>query len=155
MINKKVLYNLYLDESGSISSKDSKEKSTFFVVGGYLTKDVLDMNWNNNLVQFFETLKKNFHSVPDDKIIHRTKCKEINNILCQNITIRLFEHIIEANNENRFVYIYEDKPDDINSTEYYYINLVSILVIKTLFTLIKESNKNTTIELNVIKIWNN
>ena len=145
-----VVFNLYLDETGNINA-DKKEKEKIFAIGGYFIRGIDLSDWyqenynkldelNNKYFQndsrySYENNKKNANVLM--KVYHRNK---IDKNLKKEITEEAFNFLNK--NNAKFVCIYEKDPNYIEFTRKYYVDLVSILVVKTLNKIIKDKEYN-------------
>ena len=152
--NNEIIYNLYIDESATIKNKfDSHKVDKFFIVGGYLIKGVAPSKWKDNALCMLNDLINKYNIPKNERgnnlIFHRTELKKHNSQLSKNITNRIFDYIYK--HDAKFVYLCDNNTDNIYSTKYYYINFLSLLIVKTLNKII-EKNKyfNNRIILNVI-----
>ena len=157
MLNKnpnEIIYNLYIDESATIKNKfDSHKVDKFFIVGGYLIKGVAPSKWKDNALCMLNDLINKYNIPKNERgnnlIFHRTELKKHNSQLSKNITNRIFDYIYK--HDAKFVYMYDNNTNNISSTKYYYINFVSLLVVKTLNEIIKQNKYlDNKIILNVV-----
>ena len=148
-INKNtVVFNLYLDETGNINAY-KKEKERIFAIGGYFTKDKDLSDWYQESYNKLDELNNEYFKNDDRyyckndkqfvlmKVYHR-------NIIDQNLKKEITEKAFNFLNENnaKFVCIYEEDPNYIEFTRKYYVDLVSILIVRTLNKIIKDKEYN-------------
>ncbi|CRF31556.1 hypothetical protein BRSU_0224 [Brachyspira suanatina] len=119
------VYDIYIDESGNIDY--DKEEKKLFVVGGYYTKNIRYDDWEKETKAELKRLSEKY-SIDDNIIYHRTKIEDFN--VRKSITKEIFNFIKE--NKGKFVCIYENKPNGIEFTKQYYLDLVSKLIVNTL-----------------------
>ena len=149
---KTVTYNVYIDESGNPDNVND----IAFIVGGYYIKNIESKDWTSKLNSEFNELKDKYKNQSGvDEIYHRTSLKYSNIDLAYDITKDIINF---TRGDIKIIYIYDEKPDDITNSKYYYITLVSTLIAKLLYNiLINEVNINDTkiiLNINIAKRQN-
>lgn len=153
---KAVTYNIYIDESGN--PDNCKDRA--FIVGGYYIKKINDKDWKSKIIEKFNNIenkyKSKFSSNKDlNKIYHRTELKHYDIDLAYDITKDIINFV---NKDINIIYIYDEKPNDITNSKYYYITLVSTLLTKLLYKILtNESNVNDAkivLNINIAKRQN-
>lgn len=153
---KTITYNIYIDESGN----PDNVKDIAFIIGGYYIKNINSIDWKSKIIDKFNDIrnkyKSHFSSDKDlNKIYHRTELKHNNMDIAYSITKDIINFV---NKDINIIYIYDEKPNDITNSKYYYITLVSTLLTKLLYKILtNETNVNDTkiiLNINIAKRQN-
>ena len=135
-----IVYNIYIDESGNLERDTDR-----FVVGGYFIKDISFKKWSKETKQLLSKLEgTNKFKGTSTTVYHRTSITNSN--YKRKITKEIFDYIDE--NGGKFVCIFEDDISNIKFTKYYYIDLLSQLIVQTLNKLLIDNKDIIDLDKN-------